>query len=213
MANADTPFGFRPIRHRNGAPYNGAANPYFIPSTYSGGNMFIGDAVLITGTSNTAAVAVPGGGSFGIGTLPEINIAAAGPGVRISGVIVGFAADPTALENQYRLDDTERVAFVCDDPDIVFEIQCDSATAPAATNVGAAFNLLLGTGSTTTGLSATELDVSEESTDPQDQLILLRFVNREDNDATLVHAKAEVVISTHTLIPEGATANDGLQGI
>jgi len=213
MANADTPFGLRPIRHRSGAAYNGAANPYFIPSTYSGGNMFIGDAVLITGTSNTAIVEVVGAGKFGIGTLPEINIAAAGDGVRISGVIVGFAADPTALENQYRLDDTERVAFVCDDPDIVYEIQADSATTLAATAVGASFNILLGTGSTVTGLSATELDGSDEGVDPQKQLVLTRFVNREDNDATLVHGKCEVVISTHTMTSEGSAANDGLTGI
>jgi hypothetical protein len=212
MANVDTPSGLRPIKHRNGASYNGAANPYFIPSTYSGGNMFIGDCVLVTGTSNTAVVEVPGAGKFGIGTLPEINIAAAGDGIRISGVIIGFAADPTALENQYRLDDTERVAIVCDDPDIVYEIQADSATILTATAVGASFNILLGTGSTTTGLSATELNGSDEGQDPQKQLILTRFVNREDNDATLVHAKCEVVISTHAMQPEGAETNDGILG-
>ena len=28
MANTDAPFGFRPVMHRGGAPYNGAANMY-----------------------------------------------------------------------------------------------------------------------------------------------------------------------------------------
>ena len=213
MANPDTPMGFLPVRHRNGATYNGAANPYFIKNT-SNQALFKGDLVRINGTANTAAVTVPGAGTFGVGTLPEIVIATKGPGNRITGVIVAFAADPTALENQYRLDATERVAWVADDPDLVFECQADSATALAATSVGAGFNFIdTHGGSTTTGLSGMELDGSEESTDPQDQFILMRFVNRDDNDATLIHSKCEVVISTHTQLPEGPVANDGLQGI
>ena len=79
MANNDTPFGLRPLRHRNGAPYNGAANPYYIPSSYATA-LFIGDPVIITGTSNTSAVKVPGVGDFAPGTLPEINKAGAGSG-------------------------------------------------------------------------------------------------------------------------------------
>ncbi len=213
MANADTPFGFRPIKHRNGAPYNGAANPYYL-GTGNGTAMFIGDLVRVTGTSNTAVVSVPGAGDFAIGTLPEIIVATAGPGNRITGAIVSFSADPTALESVHRLASTERVVWVADDPDVIFEVQADSATDLAATSVGAAFNIVLThTGSTTTGLSGMELDGSEESVDPQDQLILTRFINRVDNATTLTHAKCEVVISTHTFLPEGPVANDGLQGI
>lgn len=213
MANADTPFGFRPIKHRNGAPYNSAANPYHVTNA-SNNALFIGDPVVIVGTSNTAAISVPGGGTFAIGTLPDILRASAGAGNRITGIIVGFYASPTALEDQYRVDATERVALVCDDPDVVFECQADSATDLAATSVGAAFNFVLTHGgSVTSGLSGAELDGSDEGTDPQDQLILTRFVNRDDNDATLTHAKCEVVISTHTFLPEGPVANDGLQGV
>ncbi len=211
MANADTPFGLRPIKHRNGAPYNGAVNPYYV-SNATNNTLFIGDMVLITGTANTAAVTVPGAGSFAIGTLPEIlRVASPADGQRCSGVIVSFAADPTALENQYRLDSTERVAWVCDDPDVVFEIQGDSATAPAATSVGAAAPYVqTHQGSTTTGLSGMELDVSELGTNPQDLLLVMRLVNRPDNATTLIHAKLEVIISNHTLNPEGAESNDGL---
>ena len=55
MANVDTPFGLRPIRHRNGAPYNGAVNPYYLRSDYAVAT-FIGDPVVKTGTSNLVAV-------------------------------------------------------------------------------------------------------------------------------------------------------------
>ncbi len=213
MANVDAPFGFRPIKHRSGAPYNGAANPYWVQNA-SNNTLFIGDLVRVTGTSNTASVSVPGAGDFAIGTLPEILRASVGPGNRITGAIVAFSADPTGLENTYRLNSTERVAWVADDPDLIFECQADTVTALAATSVSAAFNFVNDAGgSTVTGLSGMELDGSEESTDPQDQLILVRFVNRVDNDATLIHAKCEVVISTHTFSPEGPVANDGLQGI
>lgn len=45
MANIDAPFGLRPIRHKSGAPYNGAVNPYYVASTYATA-LFIGDPVI-----------------------------------------------------------------------------------------------------------------------------------------------------------------------
>ena len=77
MANVDARFGLSPIRHKSGAAYNGAVNPYYIPSSY-GTALYIGDPVIKMATgSNTAAVTVPGAGSFAIGTCPEINKAVA----------------------------------------------------------------------------------------------------------------------------------------
>lgn len=214
MANQDTPFGLRPVRYRNGAAYTGAVNPYYVPAADTTIGIFIGDPVTLTGTSNTAEVSAPGVGTFPIATLPRVTIATAGTGARITGVVVAVAALPTGLETQYRVNSTERILWVCDDPNVVFEIQADSATDLAATSVGAAFNLVnTHTGNTATGISGAELDGSEESTDPQDQLIILRAVNRPDNDATLTHSKWEVIISTHTFLPEGPVANDGLQGV
>lgn len=198
MANNDTPFGLRPVRHRNGAPYNGAANPYYIPASY-GTALFVGDPVIKTGTSNTAGVDVPGGGHFAIGTMPEINKAAAGDGNRITGVIVGFAASPAALDKQYNPASTERVAFVCDDPDVVFEIQADGAIPAASVGLNAVL-IYTHSGSTTTGLSGAELDTTSDApaADASNQLVIMRAVNREDNDTTLTHAKVEVMINQHT---------------
>ncbi len=217
MANADTPFGLRPIRHKSGAPYNGAVNPYVIEAADSTGDAFIGDPVVrITGGSNTAAVTVVGAGHFPIGTLPSVIVTAAGTvnGATkvITGVIVSFAADPTALENQYRLDDTQRVCWVCDDPDVVFEIQADGAI-PAA-SVGLNANLIkTQTGSTVTGLSGFELDTTSDvpAADLSDQLRIVRAVNREDNDTTLAFAKVEVVINQHTE-SQNHFAHDGTAG-
>jgi len=199
MANPDTPFGLRPIRHRNGAPYNGAANPMYVNAAYATA-LFIGDPVIkVAGGSNAARIAVPGAGTFEIGTLPSIEKATAGDGNRITGVIVGFAADPTALEQKNSPVSTEAVALVCDDPDVIFEIQADGAIPAASIGLNAVL-IYTHAGSTTTGLSGAELDTTSDApaADASNQLLILRAANREDNDTTLTHAKVEVLINQHT---------------
>ena len=199
MANSDTPFGLRPIRHRNGAPYNGAMSPYYVPVGYATA-LFIGEAVVKTGTANTAEVSAPGLGTFNIGTLPEINKAAAGDGNAITGVIVGFGARPeTTLEQVYKPASTASIVWVADDPDLVFEIQADGAIA--ATQVG--LNAVLidtHAGDTTTGLAGTELDTASDApaADASNQLTIMRLVNRIDNEPNLIHNKVEVAICLHT---------------
>ena len=213
MANTDTPFGFRPVRHRNGANYNGAVNPYWVENA-ADNTLFIGDAVIATGTANTALVVVPGAGSFPPSTLPKILRVTAGDTNRVTGVIVSFSADPTALENQYRLNSTERVAWVCDDPDVIFEIQGDSAQTIDATDVGNNADIIFTHGgSTTTGLSGMELDGSTITANASNQLIIMRAVNRADNDASLIHAMWEVMISNHTMTGGGAASDDGVLGV
>lgn len=198
MANMDSPKGLVPIRHKSGAPYNGAARPYYIPSSYATA-LFIGDPVVKTGTANTAVVKAPGAGSFGIATLPEINKSAAAADGPITGVIVGFAANPDNLTLKHNPASTERVAFVCDDPDVVFEIQADSADTIPVTSVGLNANLIFThSGSATTGLSGVEMNSSTEATTANFQLKILRGINREDNEADVVHAKYEVMINRHS---------------
>jgi len=216
MANPDTPFGLRPVRHKSGAPYNGAANPYVIEAA-DGTATFIGDPVVrIAGGSNTAAVAVPGAGTFAIGTLPSVIRTAVGTvdGATkvITGVVVGVAADPTNLENKHRVASTQRVVWVCDDPDIVFEIQADGAIPAASVGLNATI-IATHAGDTVTGLSGIELDTTSAApaADLSDQLRIVRAVNREDNDTTLTHAKVEVVITQHTEA-SNFFAHDGTAG-
>lgn len=197
MANTDAPFGLRPVMHRSGAPYNGAVRPYYLPSTYATA-VFIGDAVVKTGTANTAQVTVPGGGTFVPGSLPEINRATVGDGNAITGVVVGFASDADDLV--YNAASTERVAFVCDDPDVLFEIQADGTLA--ATSVG--LNAVLidtHSGSTSTGLSGTELDTTSDApaADASNQLTIIGIPNREDNsDLSAANVNVLVKINNHT---------------
>lgn len=199
MANVNAPFGLKPIKHKSGAPYNGGSNAYYINASY-GTALFIGDPVIrVAGGSNAAAITVPGGGTFAIGTLPEVEKATAGDGNRITGVIVGFSASPTNLELKHNTASTQRVAYVCDDPDVVFEIQADGAVPAASVGLNAVL-IYTQSGSTVTGLSGVELDTTSDvpAADASNQLTILRGVNREDNDITLTRAKVEVMINQHT---------------
>lgn len=196
MANVDSPFGLRPIRHRLGVPIAATINPYYVPSTYAT-SLFIGDPVIKTGTANTAYVERIGGG-FQIGTLPEMNRATVGTTNRITGVIVGFMP-LTRDTDVYGLASTERIALVCDDPFVEFEIQADGAIP--ATSIGLnAVLIATHSGSTTTGLSGMELDTTSDvpAATAADQLLILRAINRVNNDTTLIHAKVAVLINQHT---------------
>lgn len=196
MANANVLRGLQPLQNRDGSSWNGQVRPYFIPSSYATA-LFVGDPVVKTGTSNTAAAGL--GGQYIIGSLPEINKATAGNANAVTGVIIGFEEDPNNLERIYNPASTERVAYVCDDPNVIYEIQGDVATAVAATDIGANAELIYtNSGSTTTGLSGAELDVSTTAaSDAASQLKILRLVNREDNEIG-INAKLEVLINNTT---------------
>ena len=198
MANVNAPFGLRPVRHRSGTHYNGAARAYYIPSTYATA-LYVGDPVIKTGTSNTAAVSMPGAGSFGIGTLPEINKASAGDTNKITGVIVGFAP-VTASSTTYNPASTERIAYVCDDPGVLFEIQASSSANIAATDIGTNANLTFSTaGSTVTGLSGAQLDTSSMTTTATYQLNIVSVANRADVEVgSQAYTKLLVRINNHT---------------
>ena len=197
MANPDTPYGLKPVRHRLGVPLSATVRPYYVPSTYATA-LFVGDAVIKTGTANTANVNGFVGGEYRIGTLPEINFVTVGDGNRITGVITGFLAS-SRDSYVYGPASTERIALVCDDPFVEFEIQADGAIP--ATSIGLnAVLIATHSGSTTTGLSGLELDTTSDApaADASNQLLILRAVNRPDNDTTLTHAKVEVLINQHT---------------
>lgn len=203
MANTDAAFGLRPIKYRDGTPYNGGGNPYYV-GTGETNDIFIGDPVNITGTANTTTVEVPGYGTFPAGTLPAVTLATAGAGNNLIGSVVGVGALPGDLTKQYRAASTERVLFVEDSPDVVYEIQEDSSTATlSALDVGNNADLASGTGSTVTGISAWELDGNTANTTATLQLRILRLVNRTDN-AIGASAKWEVMINTHQHITDQA---------
>lgn len=191
MANVDAPFGFRPIRHRSGAPYNGSCNLYYVPSTDSTA-MFIGDMVTYATANMTTAEGAP------------YIAQAAAAGKECLGVIVGFEPG-TAHDTVYRAASTARYAMVADNPDLVYETQNDGYFSVTQTHHYA--DIIVGTGSTVTGLSAMELDSSTLVTTAL-QLRVLRMAAKPDNtagtsttDVNGNHTVVEVMIEQHAWNP------------
>jgi hypothetical protein len=144
MANSNTPFGFRPVRHLNGSPYNGQFEYFYLASGESN-NVFIGDVVKLAGSADT---------TYGYAT---VTVATAGD-VPV-GVVVGFdvslgitAAAGPDLNITYRPASTAMYVMVATAPDLVFEVQ---AASVAATDVGSNIDLDVGSGgNTATGVSS-----------------------------------------------------------
>jgi hypothetical protein len=195
MANVDKPFGLKPVRYMSGAPYNGAANKYYVPATYATA-LFLGDPVVKTGTSNTAFVR-----GFNPGTLPEVNKATAGDGNAITGVIVGFEPISGFDAPIYGPASTERIALVADDPNLIFHMQDDGGGSLDATTVGLnAVLIYTHAGSTVTGQSGVEIDGGTSdapAADASNQLTILRLANFPDNELA-DFAVWEVKINQHT---------------
>ena len=190
MANLDRPNGFTPIKHLSGAPWNGKANVYYIPSTDNVAT-FIGDAVKSAGSADTT------------GKYPTVTQATAAAAIR--GVIIGFGttpylmANPDNLNMKYRPAATAMYCLVVDDPGVIFEIQEDSiGNTITADMVGLSTDIAVGTGSTVTGKSAMELDSSDTAT-AAGQCKILRAVDRPDN-ALGDNCKWEVLIIEHEML-------------
>lgn len=192
MANVDSPFGLRPVRYLNGAPWNGQVNRYLLAA---GNNTatFIGDMVTLAGSAGADPSHVNGIPTRGMPTIAQ-SVAGTGPHL---GVVVGFEILPTDLTVLHRLASTARIALVVDDPNVIFEIQeVSGGTALTVDEVGLNANVVVGSGSTTTGLSGMELGNGTEAGTVSLDLKILRLALREDN-AIGEHAKWEVLINNH----------------
>lgn len=168
MANTDTPFGLRPVRDLNGAPYNGAVETY---STAAGDatDIFIGDLVTLSGTSQT------------IDGVIYRDVDQAATGDVIAGVVVGFGA-ATRDSLTYRAASTQRLVRVAP-PNLIYEIQEVSGGTPLTANdIGLNANFVVGSGSTVTGYSGVELNNATEATNNTLDLQIVDFVNRADNE-------------------------------
>lgn len=189
MANTDTPFGFKPVKHLLGMPWNGKVSTYYVPV----GNataLFKGDPVRSIGSSDST------------GKFPSVVKSDAGEIVR--GVIVGFGDNPYVMTHpdtpnrDYLPISTASYVFVVDDPFVIFEVQEDSVgNDMTADMVGLQTDFTDGAGSTVTGKSGLELDSSDTAT-ALGQCKIMRVVDREDN-ALGTNCKWEVLIVEHEL--------------
>lgn len=179
MANSDRPSGFTPLRHAFGGVIR--ANPYKILHGYSTG-LFTGDMVILaSGFINVGAdnSSVPLGVFAGcqfVGTDGSVQFNRFWPA---SQAVLGDA-DTT-------------IAWVYDDPGIVYKTQTDTDTAYVdATHKGGTFDIEKDhAGNTTTGQSGMEIDLNDTGTG---QWLLMGLVD-EPGNAAGVNAKVEVKLA------------------
>ncbi len=150
MANKDAAFGMKPVRMIGGAPYTGGQSRYRIAANY-GTSIFQGDMVAQV-TGGTVEVHADGG------TVPVV------------GVFNGCKyTDPTSGEQVFSnyypasTNASDLIAFIIDDPDVVYEVQADD-TFPVADLFGNFDIVYTSAGSTQTGISGAELDVTTGAT-------------------------------------------------
>ena len=109
------------------------------------------------------------------------------------GFVVGFAPNPDALGQIYRTASTLRTVYVCDDYNVLLEIQANGVVAEADIALNA--DITVGTASTQTGLSGMELDISDKKTATA-QLRIVGIVSRADNEVG-DHTKLICMINEH----------------
>jgi len=183
MANADIPRGLVPVSGLSGQPYSASVTT-FSTAAGDGTAIFIGDPVKLSGTSQTISGQV------------YMDVDQAATGDVITGVVIGVVP-ATRDSTIYRAASTATLVLVETNPNTLFEIQeVSGGTALTANDAGLNADFVVGSGSTTTGLSGVELDNSTEATSNTLDLQIVGFVNRADN-VIGEHAKWLVRINRH----------------
>ncbi len=150
MANKDAAFGMKPVRMIGGAPYTGGQSRYRIAANY-GTSIFQGDMVAQV-TGGTVEVHADGG------TVPVVGV--------FNGCMY---TDPTSGEQVFSnyypasTNASDLIAFIIDDENVVYEIQADD-TFPVTDLFGNFDIVYTSAGSTKTGISGAELDVTTGAT-------------------------------------------------
>lgn len=181
MPNTSAAFGARPVRFRDGAPYQGEVTMYYIPSTDSNA-MYVGDPVITAGSADAA------------GVQTCLKATAAG-GAYLNGFIVGFVPNEIIPSN-HRVASTNRYCLVADSRGYIFAIQEDAVGgALAATNVGQNCDLVSGSGSDYTGLSGWMLDSSTANTT---NTLQMRIEGFDPNDFGTSYQTVWCSINLHT---------------
>ena len=191
MANKDAAFGMKPVRMIGGAPYTGGQSRYRIAANYDT-SIFQGDMVT----------QVTGG---------HIALHADGGVVPVVGVFNGCQyTDPTSGEQVYKnyypanTNASDLIAFVVDDPMVVFEIQ--AAIAFPIADLFGNFDIVYTTaGSTLSGVSGAELQVTDGGTATTLPVKAIDISEDPTNsDVASAHTNVLVVIENHVYGVKGA---------
>ena len=186
MATTATPYGFKPLNHVGGTPYAGAVRHIKIASGF-GTNIFNGSIVNIVAAGTIEVVTDIGSNAdqFPAGVI---------------GVFVGCTyTDPTSKNKTFSHHwptgtvASDAMAYVVDDPQVLFQVQADATVAQTALGANAPLAAVqsTSTGDTTTGNSTTALDADEVTT----ATVAFRIVDFvESPDSTVGDAFTDLIV-------------------
>ena len=190
MANINAPFGLRPIGHLTNSDYQ--LSSYRIASGYSTA-LGRGDPVELAGTSRNIQVYTAGNTNC-IGVFAGVEYTNSDGQRVFSGY---WPASTTA---------TNIIAYVWDDPFIIWEIQADSYAETAQGQLG---DIVMGTPSSSKQSSTSYITASSTATNGR-TLRIEGLVERPDN-AVGSYAKIRVTFAEHArLTPYNATGGQGV---
>lgn len=183
--NVNRPFGFRPVRYRSGAKYNGLTQLYGYSASQAN-NVYVGDLLQFDNTNRTVALTdtLAPGMPFAKPVVSAVTTTA------VRGVATGFLPQPffsmsgtASLGLMYRVASTARYGYVVDDYDVVFEAQEDDNDYVSSTDnsVGKVGDIAYTAGNQTTGVSKAELDSSDFTTGSARPFKVLNYSQRPDN--------------------------------
>lgn len=201
MANTSRINGFRPVKHMNGAPYNGQANIYEVPAGETV-PVFIGDLVKLSdsaATSGYPAVEAAVAASSQVNAVPIVGAVVGIVNAKMDPVDGRMTGGSISLDTPvYRAASTKQLVLVADSPDIIFEAEADASVALADVGLNAdigasAHTLPLVTGASPMYVYSTTAP-SASATRP---LQIMGIVKRPDNEAAAAYNKVLVKITTH----------------
>lgn len=187
MANANSPNGFTPIRHKTGGQLS--TNPYSIASAYNT-DIGAGDPVQLTGTGKNIALSE---------ATNEDNI----------GVFAGCEYTDASGQRQWserwpaNTVATNIIAYVYDDPFIVYEAQMDTC---AEANIGTLSDWTIAAPTAAHPKSQSYLVAGSATTGAS--MRIMGLVDRPDN-AYGAYAKVECMFAEHVLL----TGTSGAGGV
>lgn len=188
MANTSLIRGFVPLREAGSGTHNGGINMYY----HAAGDataLYIGDPVVKAGSSDAAGIA------------SVIRSTAAGA---ITGVVVGFVPNGVTDVAGFGAASTAYYVLVCDDPDVIFEIQEDGVGGQlAAADIGLNSDFIVAAGNAYSKRSGVMLDTSTKATTAGLPLKIVGLVPRVGNEFG-ASAKVLVKINLHTEVAGAA---------
>ena len=176
MENKNAPVGLAMSRGQAGY-LSGALRTYYVPSTNTT-DLFIGDPVVKTGSSNASEI-----GGFASGMLPAVKRPAeatsgssATAAEDITGVIMSILPIKPWCNDKYVPKGTEAIILVQDDLSAKFTIQADGEVT--ADMIGSNADVSFAkAGDKVTGLSGATLKVASVGTEAAKQLKIMGFVD------------------------------------